>query len=248
MTVYQPGWRKLADLPNRLARRWRRRGARDAIGWSCHQAAWRLREWRLGINTRERAYGLETDDEGERHCYEPMDYKCLDILLDYFQSQNSGALLDYGCGMGRVVVQAALRPFSRVEGVEYSEPLAKIARRHLALTRPRWRTERANIKIADATSYALRDDVQNVVLFNSFTGHVLAKTLEQVRQSALRSPRELLIAYMIPRRDANALADHSWLVEVAQLPTAYWDHVRCFIYRCELDSIQTSTADTVSLA
>jgi cyclopropane fatty-acyl-phospholipid synthase-like methyltransferase len=39
--------------------------------------------------------------------------------------------VDLGSGKGRVILRAATRPFRRVEGVEFSEPLHRVALRNI---------------------------------------------------------------------------------------------------------------------
>lgn len=134
--------------------------------------------------------------------------------------------------MGRAVVLAATRPFGRVYGVEIDPALASIAREQVANARSRGRLRARTVEIVetDATTWALPPDVNHVFLFNSFTGVILDRVLERVRESVRAAPRELVIVYGQPVADPDPLAEVPWLERRADLPTGFWTHVRMRVY------------------
>lgn len=236
MSPREPVWSKILGLPGKVIKRSRQRGLLDVLGWSWYQVSWRWREWRLGLGTREFAHGVVVEDAGDCHGYEPIDYLCFDRVMEYFSpiSEQDG-FLDYGCGMGRAVLLAALQPYGRVLGVEIDPRLAAIARDEVSRFRRRGHARAGRIDILehDASRYEVPAAINHVFLFNSFTGQLLEDVLERLRESVCRFPRTLWIAYLQPKNDSDPLSQHDWLRCEAELSTGYWMHVRSRIYRTD---------------
>ena len=74
-------------------------GIRGTARWLLYQAEWRLREWRLGIETRKWVTMEELASPEHTVGYEPIDYRCFDNVLDHIDRRaGDSVLLDYGCG------------------------------------------------------------------------------------------------------------------------------------------------------
>jgi predicted RNA methylase len=108
-------------------------------------------------------------------------------------------LVDFGCGDGRVLLEAAERyPFRRVVGVEAVPELAEAARRLLErnehlLGRCAW-----EIVEADVVDWEIPDDVTVAYLFDPFTGPVLDAVVAGLEESVERAPRRVRIVYVTP--------------------------------------------------
>ncbi len=225
----------LLGLPAKVVRRLRDRGLADTLDWAGYQLSWRYREWRLGIETTGFIPWYELGEDPDHQSYEPIDFRCFDIVLDYLGVRpGQGVALDYGSGKGRAVVLAAARGFRRVIGVERSAELCAIAEENLRRARGALRCQDVEIVHADAETYRVPDDVTTVLLFNPFTGPVLLAVLAQIRRSLLAAPRPLRLIYLLPKDDRDLLAACDWLVEERVLPTGFWPHVRCIVYRAAL--------------
>ena len=72
--------------------------------------------------------------------------------------------VDYGSGMGRVLIIAGHEPFKRVIGVEMSEQLNEVARENLDHNRDRFRCQESSDR-ADATQWQVPDDVTIVYFY-----------------------------------------------------------------------------------
>ena len=101
--------------------------------------------------------------------------------------------LDYGAGMGRVMVLAATYPFRRVLGVEVSAELSEIARANLEKCRSRLRCKDVEIITADATLYSPPSDVSVIYFYNPFAGEVLEAVFKNVQRLAANSRLLFLI-------------------------------------------------------
>ncbi len=233
MTAQASLFEKLGSLPTKFFGRLRTQGLGHSLGWCLYQFQWRIREWKLGIRTKEFSHGVVVNDQGEQHGYEPIDYLSFDQVLDYLSPiTKQDGFLDYGCGMGRAVILAATKPFGTVLGVELDERLVAVAQNQIQRVRSRGliRADRVEILQEDATQFEVPADINHIFLFNSFTGLVLQKTLEQINRSLERFPRPLKLIYIQPVVDENPLANIPWLKHVSDLPTGYWTHIRSLVY------------------
>lgn len=193
--------------------------------------AWEDRQ--LGIRTGRRlspaALGLTTPYAEK---YAPSDYRTLRRVLDQAVPDPRGeVLLDYGAGMGRVLVVAGLRPFARIEGIELSDRLVDDARRNLDRVRGRLACPDVSVRVADATTYAVPHDVTVAYLYSPFTGPVLAGALARCAESWAARPRRLRLVAKDPEAFEAAVAAHPAFRRVDEL-SAQGEHARrrCVIY------------------
>ncbi|MHC4981625.1 MAG: class I SAM-dependent methyltransferase [Planctomycetota bacterium] len=157
-------------------------------------------DWRLGISTlgyidrKELGYGSR-----ECHFYAPTAYRDLKKALRLVPIRpGRDVFLDYGSGMGRVIVTAATYPFRAVIGVELSEQLNRVARKNLERARRKLMCRDVRIVCADAAAYAVPGDVTVVYLYNPFEGRLLTKVLENLRRSLEAAQRRLYLIFKNP--------------------------------------------------
>jgi SAM-dependent methyltransferase len=112
------------------------------------------------------------------------------------------ALVDFGCGKGRVLIVASEFGFKQVRGVEFSKELCEIARRNCAIFKARAgvRTEFRIIE-ADVADYPIHPDEMVIFLFNPFNERVMASVLINICASLELSPRKILLIYHNPEYD-----------------------------------------------
>ena len=135
----------------------------------------------------------------ERHSYAPAAWGLLGRLLPPSTVTSDDVFVDFGCGMGRVVLEAAERyPFRRVVGVELVPRLADAADSLLRRNAGRLRASGWEIVNADAAHYRVPDDVTVTYLYNPFVGETFDSVLEQLRRSVERRPRNVRILYVTP--------------------------------------------------
>lgn len=114
--------------------------------------------------------------------------------------------IDFGCGKGRVVHQAAKRRFRKVIGVEISPVLADAARQALSARKHQHRCRDVEIVVADAREYRVPDDLTIVYFFHPFFGETLDAVLEDIIGSIDRNPRRVSIIYSYPLAGDQVLA------------------------------------------
>jgi SAM-dependent methyltransferase len=142
--------------------------------------------------------------------------------------------LDFGSGLGRVVIFAALfHKFRRVIGMEVSEHLNAVARQNVERARPRLRCQQVEIHTADVTRYDVPDDATVLYFFNPFVGKLLESCFAAIKASIRRNPRSVRLLCMYPRGFAFGaqIERQQWLRREAQ--TDFPDGMQCCLLRVE---------------
>ena len=176
----------------------------------------------LGVTTEALIFLGELDPEAIgpaiEHAthYEPTPVADAERLLDASPlAPERATFVDAGCGMGRVVLLAARRPFRQVIGVEISPALAEIARDNLRDAHdPRRVARDVRIVRGDASQYAFPRGDLVVYLYNPFGGPVLAAMLAALRAEP---GREVALLYHTPLGREIVDADGGFTV-VEELP------------------------------
>lgn len=140
--------------------------------------------------------GVHTDG---RIPYVPSSWRNLPSALRHIPISDDDVFLDLGSGKGRVVLQAAERPFKRVVGVELSTELHAIATANLEAVRPRLRCQDVELLQADITDYRVPDDVTIVYAYNPVRGDLFEAAMNALIASYDRNPRPMHLLYRYPR-------------------------------------------------
>jgi SAM-dependent methyltransferase len=140
----------------------------------------------------------------DRVHYVPSAWHWLPRALRYTGVSDRDTFVDFGCGKGRVVHQAARRRFRRVIGVEISPDLAKIARAGLDARRHEHRCPNVEIVVSDVTQYRVPDDLTIGYLFRPFENEVLDAVLRAIVDSMDRRPRRVRLIYVWPTSNTRA--------------------------------------------
>lgn len=178
-----------------------------------------------GIETTEPveldALGLAGDD---RIGYDPSPWRALRRILRPDEVGAQDCFIDFGCGKGRILLQAAAYPFRRVIGVELSPDLAETARRNVLTSLPSLQCRQVEVVSADALGYEVPDDVTIAYFNNPFHGHIFAAVVDKLLASLRRRPRELRIIYMYPEEERQLL--RAGAIQVREVknfrPTKKW--------------------------
>jgi methyltransferase family protein len=194
----------LSDVP----RRRRSRLVRKLVHWGSRSGK------RLGALLWERE--LETEPpqgnrrveldhfHPERTHYEPSGWTWLRRLLPPQAVTADDVFIDFGCGQGRIVYQAAAHyPFRRVIGVDVSAPLVEVARANVEHNRPRLHCQDVELVVADAADYQLPDDVTIAYFYFPFSGRTFERVLENVGASLNRRPRSFRLLFTGPAAECG---------------------------------------------
>ena len=137
-----------------------------------------------------RELGLGHPDRLE---YQPSSWAYLRRALGSEPIGPEHVFLDYGCGKGRVIHQAAQMPFGRVIGLDIAAPLLEVARRNIDSGRTHLRCSKVELVCADVRDFEVPDDVTHAYLYNPFVGETFEACLDGLVRSLDRRPRRLLL-------------------------------------------------------
>lgn len=122
--------------------------------------------------------------------------------------QKTGAFVDYGSGLGRILVAAATFPFSRITGIEFSAALIERCKGNLG-------TRQVQVVCMDAARYRAPSDVTVFHFYNPFRGTTLRAVVTDMARSLSEAPRQAWIVfanpyYMEPLMRAGEIIPHAW--------------------------------------
>lgn len=210
------------------------RGLREGLKFASYRLYEEVHERRLGIRTT----GLVSPGElgyesSEFFEYAPAPYHALRYCLARIPIRaGEDAFLDYGCGLGRVIIMAGTKPFRRVLGIDISPGLVEKARENIQQARKRLKCE-VRADVADAQTYAVPDDITVVHFNNPFTGDTLAQAVGNIRESLRRRPRDLTIVFGSPGRFEEMFGGQDWLERKTFRP--FYPNTAYAIYNCRLE-------------
>jgi SAM-dependent methyltransferase len=179
------------------------------------RAKWRLARGseRLADRFLDRGLGTSTGaddppppDHPEWNAYLPTPWHVLPRALRYLGVSDQDTFVDFGCGKGRAVHQAAKRPFRRVIGVEISPALAESARAGLAARSGQHRAGSVEILVGDAREFQVPDELTIAYLFHPFRDETFGSVLRNIVDSLDRHPRRVRMIYVHPSHRDRVLA------------------------------------------
>jgi len=154
-------------------------------------------ERRFGVRTRGQilleSLGI-SDPDGV--WYAPTSYPGFFRAMKHVKT--SGAFVDFGSGLGRILVAAATFPFGRVTGVEFSARLVQRSRENVARARGTV-CPRIEVVCANAADWHVPDDVTVFHFYNPFRGATLRAVVTDIARSLRDAPRRAWIVFAYPR-------------------------------------------------
>ena len=154
-----------------------------------HETTW---DKRMQIKTAGRD---DSNADQYRYPYEPTPYRVLERLADSGMIGKSDAVLDYGCGKGRVGFFLSCQTGAKTVGIEYDEHIYRLAleNRKTAVSRAA-----ADFVPARAEEYAVPAEVNRCYFFNPFSVEILRKVMARITASYYENPREVRLFFYYP--------------------------------------------------
>jgi SAM-dependent methyltransferase len=134
----------------------------------------------------------------DRVWYVPSSWSFLEKGLRGREITPRDVFVDYGCGKGRVLFQAAQHPFGRVVGVEISPALSEVARANLELNRTTFRCPDVDLVTGDATEFEVPDEMTVAYMWHPFVGDTFRRVIDNIVASLEQHPRRLRLIYVTP--------------------------------------------------
>lgn len=234
--------RFLLGLPRRVWRSLSINGLVVTAEIAWHRFHEQFCDWRLGIDTLG---FIDLELGPSRHEYEGTDYRLLSQMFSLVRELEEGVVfLDYGCGKGRAVVLAAMRPFQKVIGVELDDGMLDLARRNIARLQKRMRCPNVSLVNADATQFDVPDDVNVVFMFNPFGGEVRQAVIHRIEASLHRLPRRITIFFLYPPDfTTDPFPELDWCTWLTEIPVARHRSLRFPVYQTSLSRSSNSQPD-----
>lgn len=127
--------------------------------------------------------------------YEPTRARPFLKLMSRVRPSTDGTFVDFGCGMGRVLMMAIDWGFQKAVGVDFSVELCERARGNV---RKQGQSDKITIVCADAAHYAIETDQTVFYFFNPFDTGLVRDALDHILASHTKSPRHMWIIYHNP--------------------------------------------------
>ena len=161
-------------------------------------------------------------DEKRGNQYQPSDIRSLKKALSLYRIQDSDALIDIGCGKGKVMCVCAKYPFQAVHGLELSPALAETAQRNFSI----FGLEKCRVIVGDAVQFTDYDEYTFFYMFNPFPENVFRAALQNIMQSLERVPRKCVLIYMNP-------VYHNMIEEMTPFHLAHTVNAITFWFSCK---------------
>ncbi len=131
--------------------------------------------------------------------YEPVSVQHMQALLGMLPALHldTFTFVDLGSGKGRALFIAAMLPFQKIVGVEYSQELHEIAMRNVQTYKnPAQKCFDIRPISADATAFCLPECPTVCFLNNPYDASLMAKTAQLFDKSVRLAPRPFFIIYI----------------------------------------------------
>jgi SAM-dependent methyltransferase len=129
--------------------------------------------------------------------YQPMPYTFIDEVFRALRIRDGrSAILDYGCGKGRVVIEAARYACTCVRGIDLDDRLVAVAKDNIARAQPAFRCHDVSVSCGDARTFPVDPRINAIIMYNPFTGDIMRETLDRVRESYRQHCRAITICYV----------------------------------------------------
>jgi SAM-dependent methyltransferase len=144
------------------------------------------------------------DAPGRVYEHIPSPWGVLGRILRRGDVTSEDVFLDFGCGMGPVLIEAAARyDFRRVIGIDVVPEFTAVAEDTVARARDRLRCQQIEVVTADALAYEVPDDVTIVYMCDPFRAQVFEAAIGRMIASIERNPRQLRLVYSMPVEGAR---------------------------------------------
>jgi tRNA A58 N-methylase Trm61 len=107
--------------------------------------------------------------------------------------------VDFGAGMGRVMILAAMHPFQRVLGVELVPELVEIAKKNIEACRAKLSCKDLQIEAIDVTKYDIPPDASILYFYNPFAGAILDEVILKIQRLMSTSQKPTLVVCNVPQ-------------------------------------------------
>ncbi|MBF0299329.1 MAG: class I SAM-dependent methyltransferase [Oligoflexia bacterium] len=150
--------------------------------------------------------------------------KHLCFVLKNLQITKEDQIVDYGSGKGGALLTMAKFPFKKIEGIEISEELHKIACKNIK------RLNKNNVfsSNSDALNFNQLDDFNYFYFYNPFNEVLFLPVLKKINNTLFSKPRATTLIYNNPVCH-NMIVKETPFKLIAKYPSFY--NFKIFVYK-----------------
>lgn len=218
-------------------------GFKETWLWlNSHYTTW-SREKRRRIDTSGR---LSTKAKAIDDCngYEPIQYECLDRIFECIEIKKNDVLVDFGSGKGRVLIEASLHPFKRIEGVEFNLQLVQQAEENIDSFNRVLLNNIIFVHHCDARDYIIPQDVTHIFIWNSFVGDVLKSVVNRITSLSSATEKKINVVLALPSGENDSLELFNSFDAPRKIETDFWTGVDLYWFRTDYRSNEVATNPT----
>lgn len=151
----------------------------------------------LGIKTNEETIILGNTKKLKYSLYEASEYEGLEQIFDLIPLSAEDTLVDFGCGMGRVLFYCNQRFFCKVKGIEYDKKIFDKLLDNTEFYHVRFGGQRDKFTLLNmkAEEYAIAPEDSCFYFFNPFAKGILEDVLGKILKSVEAHRRKVTIVF-----------------------------------------------------
>lgn len=143
---------------------------------------------------------VEIEADAVNNIYQATYYRDLVTLFNEVYIDPEDTLVDFGCGLGRVLFYANSRHYCRIAGVEYDPEIYERLLSNAAGYQKRFydQDERMSFYNISAEEYDIRDEDNYFYFFNPFSTEIFKRVKDNIVASVKRCPRDIYVMLYYP--------------------------------------------------
>lgn len=181
----------------------------------------------FGIRTNDEEVTFSEDGKREYSVYEASEYEGLIQIFDKISLAPTDTLVDFGCGMGRVLFFCNQRFFCNVTGIEYDQEIYDRLVDNAEYYHVRFQGQRDKFTLLHmkAEDYVIRLTDNVFYFFNPFAVEIMETVLQRIMASLKGRPRKItLIFYYCTYDMLKMLRSYPFSLEhIIKLPAYRFD-------------------------
>ncbi len=153
----------------------------------------------LNINTLVESENFDPVNDGDS-LYEVTYYNDLVTVFNAVEMEPEDTLVDYGCGLGRVLFYANSRHYCNCVGIENNADIFKRLMKNVSAYQSKFleQEERMHFHNVEAQDYEVRDQDNFFYFFNPFSAQVFKQVVANIVASAKKNPRDIYLVVYYP--------------------------------------------------
>ncbi len=151
----------------------------------------------LGVKTNEEVIIPGNTRKLKYSLYEASEYEGLEQIFDLVKLEPEDTIVDFGCGMGRVLFFCNQRFLCKVKGIEYDRKIFQQLLDNAEFYHVRFREQRDKFTLLNikAEEYDIAPEDSCFYFFNPFAKSILEDVLGRILKSVEEHPRRVTIIF-----------------------------------------------------